>query len=146
MHLPAITAAYLALLALLYAVLALQVIRLRQGNRAAFGDGDNISLRSAIRVHGNFIEYVPIITLMVAFLEMSGASAARISPLDGCARDRPPAPSARHVCRAHQQPAISDRPRRRLHDHDRPADRLRATDPVAARSGQHGLTRYALTY
>ena len=83
MHLPSITAGYLAVLALLYAVLALQVIRLRQGNRAAFGDGDNSSLRSAIRVHGNFIEYVPIITLMVAFLEMSGASATRIHLLMG---------------------------------------------------------------
>src|SRR6266436_7992625 len=83
MHMPSITAAYLAILALLYAVLALQVIRLRQGNRAAFGDADNINLRSAIRVHGNFIEYVPIITLMVAFLEMSGASAARIHLLMG---------------------------------------------------------------
>jgi uncharacterized protein len=83
MHMPSITAGYLAILALLYAVLALQVIRLRQGNRAAFGDGDNVSLRSAIRVHGNFIEYVPIITLMVAFLEMSGASALRIHLLMG---------------------------------------------------------------
>ena len=32
-------------------------------------------LRSAIRAHANFIEYVPIITLMVAMLEMSGLAA-----------------------------------------------------------------------
>jgi uncharacterized protein len=78
MHLPNITAGYLALLALFYAALTLRVIRLRQGNRAAFGDGDNTRLRSAIRAHSNFIEYVPIITLMVGFLEISGASALRI--------------------------------------------------------------------
>jgi uncharacterized membrane protein YecN with MAPEG domain len=83
MHLPSITAFYLAILALLYAALALQVIRLRQGNRAAFGDGDSIKLRSAIRAHANFVEYVPFITLMVAFLEMSGASALRIHLLMG---------------------------------------------------------------
>jgi uncharacterized protein len=75
MHLPSITAFYLAVLALLYAVLGLQVSRLRRGNRVLFGDGDNIKLRSAIRAHANFAEYVPIIALMVAMLEMSGMSA-----------------------------------------------------------------------
>jgi uncharacterized membrane protein YecN with MAPEG domain len=83
MHLPSITAAYLVVLALLYTALAVHVARLRQGNRAAFGDGESMKLRSAIRAHANFIEYVPIITLMVAFLEMSGASALRIHLLMG---------------------------------------------------------------
>ena len=83
MHAPTITAGYLALLALLYAALTLQVIRLRRGNRAAFGDGDSAKLRSAIRAHANFAEYVPIITLMVSFMEMSGASAIRIHLLMG---------------------------------------------------------------
>jgi uncharacterized protein len=78
MHLPSITAGYLAALALLYAVLRLQVSRLRRGNRVLFGDGDNIKLRSAIRAHANFAEYVPIIALMVAMLEMSGMSATRV--------------------------------------------------------------------
>jgi uncharacterized protein len=78
MHLPTITAGYLAVLALLYAVLGLQVSRLRRGNRVLFGDGDNIKLRSAIRAHANFAEYVPIIVLMVAMLEMSGMSATRV--------------------------------------------------------------------
>jgi uncharacterized membrane protein YecN with MAPEG domain len=75
MHLPSITAIYLALLALLYTVLALQVGRLRQRDRAAFGDNGSKQLRSAIRAHANFIEYVPIIALMVAMLEMSGLAA-----------------------------------------------------------------------
>ncbi len=83
MHMPAITACYLAILALLYAALAFQVIRLRRSSRAAFEDGGNTRLRSAIRAHGNFMEYVPIITLMVAFLEMSGASPSRIHLLMG---------------------------------------------------------------
>jgi uncharacterized protein len=83
MPVPMITANYLAILALLYTVLALQVMRLRQGNRADFGDGDSASLRSAIRVHANFAEYVPIIALMVALLEMSGASAVRVHVLMG---------------------------------------------------------------
>jgi uncharacterized membrane protein YecN with MAPEG domain len=83
MHLPSITAAYLGILALLYAVLGVQVARLRRGNRVLFGDGDNIRLRSAIRAHANFAEYVPIIVLMVAMLEMSGMPAASVHILMG---------------------------------------------------------------
>jgi uncharacterized membrane protein YecN with MAPEG domain len=83
MQLPSITPAYLGCLALLYAVLGLQVSRLRRGNKVLFGDGDNIKLRSAIRAHANFAEYVPIIVLMVAMLEMSGMAAARVHLLMG---------------------------------------------------------------
>ncbi|SEC51875.1 MAPEG family protein [Bradyrhizobium erythrophlei] len=83
MHMPSITAGYLAILALLYAVLALQVLRLRRSSRAPFSDGGNIPLRNAIPVHANFMEYVPIITLMVAFLEMAGAPPSRVYLLMG---------------------------------------------------------------
>ena len=83
MHMPTITAFYLAVLALLYVALTLQVIRLRRMNRAAFGDSDNIALRSAIRAHAHFAEYVPITTLMIGFLEASGASALRVHVLMG---------------------------------------------------------------
>lgn len=78
MHLPSITAGYLGILALLYAVLGLQVSRMRRGNKVLFGDGGNIKLRSAIRAHANFAEYVPLIVLMVAMLEMSGMAAVRV--------------------------------------------------------------------
>jgi hypothetical protein len=77
-QLPSITAAYLAVLALLYAALGLQVVRLRRRNRAGFGDGGSTELRSAIRAHAHFAEYVPIIALMAAMLEMSGLPAMRI--------------------------------------------------------------------
>ena len=83
MHLPSITGFYLAILALIYAVLALQAARLRRDNLVLFGDGDNMKLRSAIRAHANFIEYVPIIALLVAMLEMSGMSAIRVHLLMG---------------------------------------------------------------
>ena len=83
MHVPSVTAFYLAILALIYAVLALQVARLRRDNRVLFGDADNGRLRTAIRVHANFIEYVPIITLLVALLEMSGMPPTRVHLLMG---------------------------------------------------------------
>jgi uncharacterized protein len=83
MHVPSITAFYLAILALIYAVLALRVAGLRRANLALFGDAENATLRTAIRVHANFIEYVPIITLLVALLEMSGMAAGRVHLLMG---------------------------------------------------------------
>jgi uncharacterized protein len=83
MHLPSITAGYLAVLALVYAALSIQVVRLRQKNLAAFSDGGNNELRSAIRAHAHFAEYVPITALMIAMLEMSGAAALRIHLLMG---------------------------------------------------------------
>jgi uncharacterized membrane protein YecN with MAPEG domain len=78
MHLPSITAAYLAVLALIYAALGIQVVRLRRENLAGFGDGGNAELRSAIRAHAHFAEYVPIVVLMVAMLEMSGLSSLKV--------------------------------------------------------------------
>lgn len=83
MNLPSVTATYLAVLALIYVVLGLQVVRLRRRHRAAFGDGGNEQLRYAIRAHGHFAEYVPLIALMVAFLEMSGLPGPHIHKLMG---------------------------------------------------------------
>ena len=75
---PSITGGYLAVLALVYAALAVNVVRLRRHSRALFGDAGNPALRSAIRAHGHFAEYVPIIVLMVAMLEMSGMPTWRV--------------------------------------------------------------------
>jgi len=83
MQAPTITGFYLAILALIFLVLGLQVSRLRRGNHVLFGDGDNRELRSAIRAHANFAEYVPIIVLMVALLEISGLPASRVHLLMG---------------------------------------------------------------
>ena len=130
MQLPSITSAYLGLLALLYVVLGLQVSRLRRGNKVLFGDGGDIKLRSAIRAHGNFVEYVPFIVLMVAILEMSGTPARGGAPADGGAPGGAAAAPTRHVCGA-ANPAVSNLPGRR-----HPADasghaRRRSTAAVA---------------
>ncbi len=83
MPLPSITAIYTAFLALLYAVLCLQVVRFRRSDRAAFGDNGSARLRSAIRAHAHFAEYVPIIVLMAAMLEVSGLPARKLHLLLG---------------------------------------------------------------
>src|SRR5690349_10670285 len=87
MHVPSITAFYLAILALIYAVLALRVAGMRRSNRVLFGDAENATLRTAIRVHANFIEYVPIITLLVCTARNVGHGGIARASLDG----RPPA-------------------------------------------------------
>jgi uncharacterized membrane protein YecN with MAPEG domain len=56
---------------------------LRRSNRVLFGDADSVKLRTAIRVHANFIEYVPIISLLVVLLEMSGMETSRVHLLMG---------------------------------------------------------------
>ncbi len=75
---PHITAGYLAVLALVYCALAVHVVLLRMSNGAAFGDAGSPELRSAIRAHAHFAEYVPIVALMVAMLEMAGAAPFRV--------------------------------------------------------------------
>ena len=131
MHLPSITSAYLALLALLYTVLAVQVGRLRQRDRAAFGDNGSLQLRSAIRAHANFIEYVPIITLMVAMLEMSGLAAMWVHLLMGALLvSRLLHPLGMYAAPNTLQ--FRDRPGRRHHHHAGFAAGLRPDDPVHA--------------
>jgi uncharacterized protein len=66
---------YAGCLALLYLVLTLRTIVLRGKLKVALGDGKQESLRRAIRVHGNFNEYVPI-GLILLFLVASSSSPA----------------------------------------------------------------------
>jgi uncharacterized protein len=80
---PAITASYLGILALLYAFLSIRVVMLRGRYQVSLGDGGNATLTSAIRSHAHFAEYVPIIALMIALLEMAGTPAARLHLLLG---------------------------------------------------------------
>lgn len=68
MSLP-ITAFYASLLALCYLYLSFSVIGARRGARVSVGDGGNSDLARAVRVHGNFSEYVPITLILLACLE-----------------------------------------------------------------------------
>ena len=68
-----ITPFYAALVALVYVYLSLRVINTRRSERVGLGDGDNKTLRRAIRAHGNCGEYAPMALLLIAFAEMQGA-------------------------------------------------------------------------
>jgi len=70
-----ITALHAALLSLLYLALSVNVSRLRLKHRISLGAGDLPKLERAMRAHGNFAEYVPLILLLMGLLESLGGSA-----------------------------------------------------------------------
>ncbi|AXW88132.1 hypothetical protein AU509_01980 [Lonsdalea britannica] len=64
---------YVVLGALLLIKLSFDVVKLRMQYRVAYGDGGFYELQTAIRVHGNAVEYVPIGAIMLVLMEMNGA-------------------------------------------------------------------------
>jgi uncharacterized membrane protein YecN with MAPEG domain len=78
-----ITGTFAALLTLLYVWLAFDVIRLRRLHRVSLGTGEQSELTVAIRTHGNFAEYTPLMLLLMACLELNGWSGYWLWPLGG---------------------------------------------------------------
>lgn len=66
-----ITPAYAALLALFYVYLCARVIKKRLRYQVAIGDGGEPALARAMRVQGNFADYVPFALLLVWMVETS---------------------------------------------------------------------------
>ena len=69
---PTIVPIYAAIFAVMLVALSLRVAKTRGDVRVAIGDGGNIVLRRAIRVQGNFTEYVPMALILFTFVEMQG--------------------------------------------------------------------------
>ncbi|MBL8709496.1 MAG: MAPEG family protein [Rhodospirillaceae bacterium] len=69
---PAITVTplYAGLLALLFLVLSQRAIGARRKARVALGPGNDPALLRALRVHGNFAEYVPLALVLLMLLEL----------------------------------------------------------------------------
>lgn len=68
-----VSSLYAVLGALLLLRLSLNVVKLRMQYRVSHGDGGFYELQTAIRVHGNAIEYIPIALILLLFMEMNGA-------------------------------------------------------------------------
>ena len=64
---------YTCLLTVFYIILCFRVIYLRRLLRVGLGHGDQSQLRRAIRVHGNFQEYVPLSLLIILILELNNS-------------------------------------------------------------------------
>ncbi|MGB7318087.1 MAG: MAPEG family protein [Planktotalea sp.] len=69
----AVTSIYAGLIALIFIILSLRVIRYRRGNRISLGDAGDISLLKRMRAHANCAEYAPIGLLLLALVELSTA-------------------------------------------------------------------------
>jgi uncharacterized protein len=69
-----VTAAYASILTALLIFLTARVIGTRRRVRVTIGHGENSDLLRAMRVHGNFTEYVPMALLLMALAESSAAS------------------------------------------------------------------------
>ncbi len=72
---------YAGLLTLLYIVLAIDIIRLRWRHRVGIGTGNAQDLEVAVRIHGNFSEYVPLGLLLLVLMDLTGASASLLHGL-----------------------------------------------------------------
>ncbi|CDG17758.1 MULTISPECIES: MAPEG family protein [Xenorhabdus] len=68
-----VSSLYIVLGALLLIKLSLDVVKLRTQYQVAYGDGGFYELQTAIRVHGNAVEYIPISMLLLVMMEMNGA-------------------------------------------------------------------------
>jgi uncharacterized membrane protein YecN with MAPEG domain len=73
-----ITLFYAGLNGLIAVGLAFLVVRQRMSTKTLFGTGGNPALERAIRAHSNFIEYVPLILLLMLLLELGGATSLRL--------------------------------------------------------------------
>ena len=65
---------YAGLLAIWYLVLSIRVIQYRGSAKINLGDGGDVSMLRRIRAHANFGEYVPLLLLMIGYLELSHTS------------------------------------------------------------------------
>ena len=75
---------YAATLGLIFVYLSVRVVKQRRSAKVSLGDGDNPALRKAIAVHNNFSQYVPLTLLLIAFVELSHASATITHGLCAC--------------------------------------------------------------
>ena len=75
MIIASITLLYAGLLALLFVALTVRVIQLRGRRKVGIGDGGHEDLALAIRVHANFVEFVPLVLILMALLEATAAPA-----------------------------------------------------------------------
>lgn len=78
-----VTALYGALNALLVAALAVNVSRVRGKYKVFRGDGGHAELQGAIRAHGNNVEHVPLILLLLLIAELCGGSSVALHIVGG---------------------------------------------------------------
>jgi uncharacterized membrane protein YecN with MAPEG domain len=74
---------YAAAMAVMYVLLAALVVRQRLKCRVGLGDGQQPALVKAVRIHGNFAEYVPLLLILLLILEIQGAALWQLHLIGG---------------------------------------------------------------
>jgi uncharacterized membrane protein YecN with MAPEG domain len=69
-----ITGVYAALAGLMSLALAALVVRARRRYKTSIGTGKEPAVEMAVRVHANFVEYVPLALLLMLLGEVNGVS------------------------------------------------------------------------
>ena len=67
-----IPALYALPLAAIYLVLWFRVTQMRAGLGLSIGDHGNVALHERIRQHGNFVEWVPMVLILMILAESTG--------------------------------------------------------------------------
>ncbi|AXK71521.1 MAPEG family protein [Lysobacter sp. TY2-98] len=80
---PVVTLLVAGVLGLMLIALAWPIVMLRRGRKVGLGDGGDALLQRRIRVHSNFVEYVPFAMLVLALLEISGLDRTWVAALGG---------------------------------------------------------------
>ena len=68
-----ITSLYAIVLAVIFLILWINVSKTRSALSLSIGDGGNVDLHERVRRHGNFVEWVPMILILMMLAEAQGA-------------------------------------------------------------------------
>lgn len=77
------TILYAGIFGLMFLYLSAEVSKLRVRYEVGLGDGGHLDLLKAIRIHGNFSEYVPIILILLFLSELMGGRSWLMHTLGG---------------------------------------------------------------
>ena len=80
---PEVTALYAGILGLIAMALSFMAGSRRGKTGISIGDGGDPEMLLAVRRHANFIEYVPLILILVGLLEMKGVSSTAVHVMLG---------------------------------------------------------------
>ncbi|GHC44036.1 MAPEG family protein [Neogemmobacter tilapiae] len=70
-----VTPIYALPLALIFLVLWFRVSSIRSATGVSFGDAGNVQILHRVRQHGNFMEWVPFVLILMILAEVMGAPA-----------------------------------------------------------------------
>lgn len=78
-----VTTLYSLPLAVIFLVLFMRVVQARVSHNVSLGDGGHEALLERIRCHGNFVEWVPMVLILMVLAEAAGANSIALHTAGG---------------------------------------------------------------